>query len=254
MEAEPLWQELTALKGDRRIALLEAIAATGSITHAARQLGIAYKTAWDTLDALHQLSAQPLVISQAGGRQGGGCVLTAAGRALIEHYRHLEAEVRAGGAHAAGLWGRLRLQTSARNHFIADVLELQPQGLACDLICALLGGTQTLRARVTGDSVRRLRLQAGREVHLLFKASALQLARRCEERADEEGTWLAGHVGEVQIDGGQVELRLDGGSHLRYFIVCSLALYERLQLQEGAAAYAFCPAAAIIVGVEDERL
>ena len=47
--------------GEQRIALLEAIAATGSITQAAKAVGLSYKGAWDAVDAMNNLADSALV-------------------------------------------------------------------------------------------------------------------------------------------------------------------------------------------------
>src|SRR5512144_269203 len=61
----------TFLGGDR-IALLEAIDRQGSITRAARAVGVSYKTAWDAVDAMNNVAGSPLVSRSVGGRGGGG--------------------------------------------------------------------------------------------------------------------------------------------------------------------------------------
>jgi molybdate transport system regulatory protein len=107
--------------GAQRIALLQAIAATGSITQAAKALGISYKAAWDAVDQMNNLSAAPLVARAAGGRGGGATALTPAGEALVERYVQIDALhrdfvaqlSRAGNLEA---WSMLAMaRTSARN-------------------------------------------------------------------------------------------------------------------------------------------
>ncbi len=247
-----LWRELAAFKGDRRIALLEAVATTGSITRAAQHLGMAYKTAWDTLEALHNLSPEPLLRTQTGGRHGGGSALTAAGLALVEHYRRLEAELQARLPQEAAQdpWRRLRWQTSARNHFLGRIDAVYDSGLECDLSCTLAGG-QILLARITRASWQRMALQVGREVHLMFKATAWCLAAQSHPQ-EAPGTWLQARVEEVTAIAEQIEMTLAGTAHQRYYAVCAAAQYTALALQPGAMVWAFCPASAIILGTYDE--
>ena len=52
----------------------------GSITQAAKAVGISYKTAWDAVDVMNNLSGDVLVESATGGKGGGGTQLTAAGK------------------------------------------------------------------------------------------------------------------------------------------------------------------------------
>ncbi|WP_175574237.1 winged helix-turn-helix domain-containing protein [Teredinibacter haidensis] len=61
---------------ERRINLLEAIEATGSISLAAKQTGLSYKGARDSLEQMNNLEEYPLMARQAGGRYGDGTMLT----------------------------------------------------------------------------------------------------------------------------------------------------------------------------------
>jgi molybdate transport system regulatory protein len=75
-----------------RIELLEQIEVTGSISAAARAMGMSYKAAWDSIDAMNNLADQPLLIRQVGGRHGGGTRLTEYGQRVINQYRAAECE------------------------------------------------------------------------------------------------------------------------------------------------------------------
>lgn len=77
--------------GPGKIALLEAIAETGSLTSAAKRLDMSYRRAWLLLDDLNRSLKKPAVESAIGGHHGGGSQLTDAGRALVAHYRGIEA-------------------------------------------------------------------------------------------------------------------------------------------------------------------
>ncbi|MFI4929670.1 MAG: winged helix-turn-helix domain-containing protein [Burkholderiales bacterium] len=76
--------------GPGKIALLEAIGSTGSITAAAKSLDMSYRRAWLLLDELNRSLEHPAVDSAKGGLQGGGSTLTDAGRQLIALYRRIE--------------------------------------------------------------------------------------------------------------------------------------------------------------------
>ncbi|MGI9153530.1 MAG: winged helix-turn-helix domain-containing protein, partial [Rubrivivax sp.] len=87
-----LWIEAggRSLGGHGRMALLQAVAERGSITHAARAFGMSYKAAWDAIDLMNTLSGTPLVERVTGGKGGGGTRLSAHGQRLIERYRQLD--------------------------------------------------------------------------------------------------------------------------------------------------------------------
>ncbi|MFO1173407.1 MAG: winged helix-turn-helix domain-containing protein [Hyphomicrobiaceae bacterium] len=76
--------------GPGKIELLEHIAACGSISAGARQMGMSYKHAWDLIEELNQIFGKPVVSAQTGGKQGGGAQLTSAGLALVRRYRAVE--------------------------------------------------------------------------------------------------------------------------------------------------------------------
>jgi molybdate transport system regulatory protein len=78
--------------GPGKIGLLEAIQRGGSLSEAARQLGMSYRRAWLLLDELNRSFSEPLVTTAIGGSNGGGAQLTTAGLSLIEAFRAVERE------------------------------------------------------------------------------------------------------------------------------------------------------------------
>jgi molybdate transport system regulatory protein len=85
--------------GPGKIDLLEAIGRTGSITAAARSLGMSYRRAWLLVDTMNRCFRTPVVRTEAGGRRGGGTRLTAAGQEALRLYRSVE-KLAAGAASA----------------------------------------------------------------------------------------------------------------------------------------------------------
>lgn len=77
--------------GPGKADLLEALHASGSITKAARQLGMSYMRAWTLIQTVNRCFNEPLVIAIRGGTQGGGgAALTGLGREVLEVYRRME--------------------------------------------------------------------------------------------------------------------------------------------------------------------
>jgi len=90
--------------GPGKIKLLELIDKHGSISEAGRHMGMSYRRAWLLVDNLNHCFRSQVVASQTGGQHGGGASLTAFGRAIVEHYRALEAAAQtAGAAHIEAL-------------------------------------------------------------------------------------------------------------------------------------------------------
>lgn len=76
--------------GPGKVAVLEEIARSGSISAAGRALRISYRRTWELVEELNRSFDTPVVETAAGGSGGGGAVLTRAGRAIVERYRTIE--------------------------------------------------------------------------------------------------------------------------------------------------------------------
>ncbi|HUB14131.1 MAG TPA: LysR family transcriptional regulator [Acetobacteraceae bacterium] len=76
--------------GPGKVAVLEEIGRSGSISAAGRALRMSYRRTWELVEDLNQSLGTPVVETAAGGSGGGGAVLTAAGKAVIERYRAIE--------------------------------------------------------------------------------------------------------------------------------------------------------------------
>ena len=97
----------TASIGPGKVALLEHIDRVGSLSQAARELGLSYRRAWQLLDDLNHSFTEPVASASVGGAGGGGVQLNAFGKALIAAYRDVE--------HAALDETRLRFTALMRN-------------------------------------------------------------------------------------------------------------------------------------------
>ena len=78
--------------GPGKAQLLESIRDTGSISAAARDMGMSYKRAWLLLDSINQAFTEPVVTAATGGSGGGGATLTAFGVEVLERYRRVQDE------------------------------------------------------------------------------------------------------------------------------------------------------------------
>ena len=77
--------------GPGKVALLEGIARSGSISAAGREMGMSYKRAWMLVETLNGMFRAPLVESARGGAGGGGATLTDTGRQVLALFREIEA-------------------------------------------------------------------------------------------------------------------------------------------------------------------
>ena len=80
--------------GPGKADLLDAIHHTGSISAAAKRMGMSYRRAWELVDSMNQCFKQPLVNTAAGGSHGGGTQVTEYGFQILASYRALEVKSR----------------------------------------------------------------------------------------------------------------------------------------------------------------
>lgn len=76
--------------GPGRAELLEAIGRSGSISAAAREMGMSYRRAWLLVEAVNAAFVTPLVFTATGGSGGGGAQLTDFGIDVLQRYRRME--------------------------------------------------------------------------------------------------------------------------------------------------------------------
>jgi molybdate transport system regulatory protein len=81
--------------GPGKIALLEGIDRTGSLSQAARELGMSYRRAWLLLASLNTAFREPVAVTATGGRGGGGAELTRFGQELVRLFRAFERDTQA---------------------------------------------------------------------------------------------------------------------------------------------------------------
>ena len=102
----------TAL-GPGKVDLLQAIADTGSISAAARAMGMSYRRAWLLVDTMNRCFRDDLVVTVTGGRGGGGARVTPFGHDVLSRYREMEAKAQASVADEVAAFGALLTKPEA---------------------------------------------------------------------------------------------------------------------------------------------
>jgi molybdate transport system regulatory protein len=243
--------------GHGRVALLAGVAACGSITRAARSLGMSYKAAWDAIDSMNNLAGEPLVQRLVGGRGGGGTRLTPRGERLVENFRLIEHEHRRFieqlGQQATGiaddylLVRRMSMKSSARNQFYGIVTRVNRGAVNDEVELEVAGGVK-LVAVVTHDSVEELDLEQGSEVFALVKASSIILVADGEGARFSARNHLRGLVARVRPGAvsSEVVIELPAGPTLAAVITHGSG--EALDLHQGQEVGAIFKASSVILG------
>ena len=177
-----LLQALGHPLSDRRLQVLQALAACGSISQAARQVGVSYKAAWQAIDTLSNLAGVPVVHKSVGGAGGGGAKLSEAGHSLL---RAAQAMEQARGAvmqqlhttpeaERAAVQG-LQTHTSMRNQWPCVVHSVLLAGPLAQVQLRSAHADWQLSARITAESAQLLALREGLPLLALCKATAVQV-------------------------------------------------------------------------------
>jgi molybdate transport system regulatory protein len=254
-----------ALGGRARIELLRAIDQHGSITAAAKAVGLSYKAAWDAIDTMNNLVGEPLVLRSTGGRGGGSSRLSALGHSLVDRFDRLDALHRrflrtldetpsnerdpARVEAEMQLLGRLGMRTSARNQF-AGVVSKLVRGAVNDEVETRLPGGATITAIVTRESTETLGLAEGVAVIALVGASAVMVATGMDPHARVSArNRVAGTVAAIERGAVNAEIVLDIDGGGRIAATVTLAGLDELGLAVGARATALFKASAVILAV-----
>ena len=248
------------LGGTNRVELLAAIGQLGSITGAAKAVGLSYKAAWDAIDTMNNLAGEALVERVTGGKGGGGTRLTARGRQLVDNFRMIEQvhhdylerlNLQAGAlADDFALFTRFKMRTSARNQFFGTVTRVT-QGAVNDEVALDIAGGQQIVAIVTRESSENLGLAPGRQAFALIKSSSVIVMTGADGARLSARNQLAGQVTRLMRGAvnSEVVIALAGGGRVAATITNESV--DALGLEEGAAATALFKASSVILGVPD---
>lgn len=244
--------------GAGRIGLLAQIAESGSISKAAKAIGMSYKAAWDAIDVMNNLAGQPLVERTVGGKGGGGTRLTQRGQQLIDNFKTIENEHRRfveqlcaqadGIADDYLLIRRMSMKTSARNQFLGKVSAVHRGAVNDEIELDVKGGHKVV-ATVTHESAENLGLKVGAEAFALVKASSIIIVADSEGARFSARNHLTGKISRVQPGAVNTEvvIEVNGGGTVAAIVTNESA--QSLGLAEGETASAIFKASSVIIGV-----
>ena len=79
--------------GPGKVLLLQTISLTGSISSAAKEIGMSYKKAWRLIKEINDASSKKIVITNTGGKGAGGAIISEEGLKFISLYKKIENKV-----------------------------------------------------------------------------------------------------------------------------------------------------------------
>lgn len=241
---------------DKRIELLKAIEKEGSISKAAKEVPMSYKSAWDAIDAINNLSPNVVVTKETGGSGGGGAKLTSYGKNLIETYlivkeehdKFLNSLSNLTDFNTATLTSlkRVSMQISARNQIHGRVELIQKGGVNSEVFIKLKSGN-TLVSIITNSAVESLELKEGEDVVGIFKSSSVLLSSdmslNISARNKLIGSVNAIHDGEVNS-----EVIVDIGNEDKIASIITTSSVNSLELSIGDKVCAIIKASDLMIG------
>lgn len=242
-----------------RIALLEKIRELGSITKAAKAVGISYKTAWEVVDSINNLADKPLVVRVTGGRGGGGTQLTREGAEVIDHFRIIQKEhERFLGRIAEKIDNvnktyqflkRIAMKISARNLFKGTIKKIALGAVNAEVELSIRG-TDTIIAIITNESVEGLDLAVGKDAYAIVKASSVLIGKEMNDSKISARNKLYGKI--INVTEGavntEVTMELPGRNTISAVITNESA--HEIKLRAGDYAFAIFKASSVIIGVD----
>ena len=261
-------KHLVELKGDlflideenrsftvQQIQLLQAIELCGSITNAAKTVGISYKTAWDRINMMNNLSDKPLVRRSAGGSGGGGTSLTELGKKLLRGFTELQEEhhsfiARIGTSlHSIDDLSKFlrntTLQTSARNQFRGQIRKIVKGAVNTEVELQITESSEIV-ATVTNQSARQMGLKKGKHVVALVKSSWIILSAN-EDVITSARNKLAGTIEKITHGKVNTEIQLNLGEEKNLSCILTNESVKSLGLKKRQKAQALFKASSVIL-------
>lgn len=242
------------------MALLAAIGTEGSISAAARKVGLSYKAAWDAVDTMNNLADSLLVQRITGGKRGGGATLTPRARDLVDWYQRMRHEhqrfmdvLARFGPDAPGnleLLQYMMVQTSARNRLLGTIQAVE-SGEIDDEITLQTAEGLAIVAQITRSSTRALGLHPGRRALAFIKAPAITLARLPSGARLSMRNQLPGTISSISGGRHRAEVCVDVAPNTRITATLAAEELQAMDLARGQSIHAVFKSSDVLLGTLD---
>ncbi len=161
-------------------ALLRRISETGSLTQAAKMVGMSYRSAWDRVEKMEAKFGRRLVERKTGGKTGGGAAITEESRILLKEFKKTR-KLLFNVLDDKEAWEDIGYRLSARNRLRAKVVEVK-QGALTSQVKMRIVSTNTLTSIITNEAVEDLSLKEGDDVEAIVKSTDVLVAKGLARR------------------------------------------------------------------------
>jgi len=167
-----------------KVKLLENIRDFGSMTKAAKELGITYKTAWSWIDKMNMLASTSLVEKISGGKGGGGTIITPYAKDLMKIYHEVKALQ---DTHLQSLQDSLQhldddisKKTFSFSNLNAYIKNLSKQDNRYEVILVLKNGSELI-SYVSTKFVEVNELKVDSKISVLVESNSISLSKLVDE-------------------------------------------------------------------------
>lgn len=241
---------------EKRIQLLHAISSEGSILKAAKAVPMSYKSAWEAIDSMNNLSPIPIVQKETGGSGGGGTKLTPYGKNLLKTYQILKEEQERFLEKLTQLTNmdngtvktirRLSMHISARNQLFGKIGEIKKAKVNAEVSIVLKSGV-VIVSTITNSAVDELGLKVGNEVVAIIKASSVLLTTVLDLQTSARNK-LQGAITDIKKGEVNSQVSIDVGDNDVVVATITTGSVETLELKVGSQVCALIKSSSIILG------
>lgn len=236
--------------GRGRIELLKHIKETGSIAKAAKVMGMSYKAAWDSVDAMNKMSEQELVLRTSGGRHGGGSKITDAGLEFIERYdKYTETfdkilAIIDNNPDIESIINSFDVKSSADNSFTGKVSNITDGAVysMVEIECSPF----KIYASISKSSIERMGLALDDKITALINSNQLVLSLDSDIRLSCRNKF-DGRVNTIKKGAVNSEIFIDLGNNNRLCVMVTNESVDCMNLSYGSKVSALCKASSVFL-------
>ncbi|MFT5836004.1 MAG: molybdate transport system regulatory protein [Sulfurimonas sp.] len=244
------------LLGNGRVELLEKIDEHGSISKASKSMKMSYKAAWDMVDAMNNLSDEPLVQKVTGGKNGGGAQVTEVGKELINTFKKFKEfynalllkvdEDELSNDNHLSLIRKLHMKSSSRNMLSGHIKEFNTAEYNTKVELSI-SDTSSLFAIIPTATFVDMDLKKGDKAFALVQESSIMLSTQ-EPQGISARNILKSTISALKTDAVSTEVKLSIGKNTLTSAISNDAL-ESLELKIGQEVYSIIKATDIIISI-----
>lgn len=229
-----------AFIGKGRVELLKNIQIYGSISKAAKQMKMSYKAAWDSLDIMNKLSNEPLVTKVTGGVGGGGTVITAYAKEIINAYDELRNLHESYLKNLDNLFDELVIDLKNEKPFFSKLEGIITNIISKNGTCEIeiiLNSKQKLITIVNKEFLEKRELKVDKSVKLLIETSSIVITK--DANSSSARNHLKGIVEEINDDGINTYLTINCGNKDTINAKITNSSYKNLSIEKNNEIFAF---------------